>query len=38
VDTALPSPEDYCEPGTEPAVSESTYQAEARSAVILIAR
>jgi glycogen operon protein len=38
VDTALASPEDYCETGTEPAVSESTYQAEARSAVILIAR
>jgi glycogen operon protein len=38
VGTALPSPDDYHEPGTEPALSSSTYQAEERSAVVLIAR
>ncbi len=38
VDTALPSPEDYCEPPSAPLVDTSTYTAQARSAVILVAR
>ncbi len=38
VDTALPSPDDMAEPGSEPPVAESTYRVEARSVVILLAR
>ena len=38
VDTALPSPQDYCEPQHAPLVSGSSYTAQARSAVILVAR
>jgi glycogen operon protein len=38
VDTALPSPDDYCEPGSEPAVAINKYVAQPRSSVILIAR
>lgn len=37
VHTALPSPDDMAEPGTEPHVAESTYRVEARSVVILLA-
>jgi glycogen operon protein len=38
VDTALESPQDYCEPESAPPVVATTYAAQARSAVILRAR
>ncbi len=38
VDTALPSPDDFCEPETAPSVDGDDYKAEGRSAVILMAR
>jgi glycogen operon protein len=38
VDTALPSPDDYCEPGKERLISTMTYVAQPRSSVILIAK
>ena len=38
IDTALESPQDYCEPGTAPPVLATTYAAQARSAVVLRAR
>jgi glycogen operon protein len=38
VDTSRPTPDDYCEPGSEPAILANTYQAESRSAVVLIGR
>ena len=38
VDTALASPDDYCEPHSAPLVDASAYPAQARSAVILVAR
>ena len=37
-DTALPSPDDFSEPGAEPPVTGAKYRAEARSVVILSAR
>ncbi len=38
IDTALPSPDDYCDPGSEPPVDLGGYVAQPRSSVILIAR
>ena len=38
VNTALPSPDDICEPGKEPPVAGREYRVEARSVVILLAR
>ena len=38
VDTALPSPADYCEPQSAPPVLARSYTAQARSAIILLAR
>ena len=38
VDTALASPDDFTEPGCEPAVKEQSYTVQGRSVVILIAR
>ncbi len=38
VDTVLPSPDDYCEPGREPPLTRNGYVAQPRSSVILIAR
>jgi glycogen operon protein len=35
IDTAQPSPQDACEPDDAPTVYESSYRAEARSAVVL---
>jgi glycogen operon protein len=38
VDTALPSPDDYYEPGREPPLTRNGYVVQPRSSVILIAR
>ena len=38
VDTVLPSPEDFSEPGTEPPIIGDTYWVAARAVVILTAR
>jgi glycogen operon protein len=38
VDTALPSPDDYCDPGSEPPVDLGGCVAQPRSSVILIGR
>jgi glycogen operon protein len=38
VDTSLPSPDDYCEPGHELPLTRNGYVAQPRSSVILIAR
>jgi glycogen operon protein len=38
IDTALLSPEDFCEPEMSPAVDVDKYQVEARAAVVLMAR
>ena len=38
VDTALPSPDDFCENGKQPIVNEGVYKVEARSSMILAAR
>jgi pullulanase/glycogen debranching enzyme len=37
VDTALPSPGDFCEPESAPPAQENTCRVEARSAVVLMA-
>jgi hypothetical protein len=36
VDTALPSPHDIVEPGSEPDVVGNTHRVEARSLVVLV--
>lgn len=36
VDTSLPTPQDICEPGTEPLIAERNYQVAARSMVVLM--
>jgi len=38
VDTARPSPDDFCEDGKQPTVNDGAYKVEARAAVILIAK
>ena len=38
VDTALPSPDDFCMPETAPLVETPHYRAEARSSVVLLAQ
>lgn len=38
IDTARPSPEDFCDPETAPPVKRNDYLAEARSSVVLVAR
>ena len=37
VDTAMPSPDDFCEPDTAPVVEGDRYQVTARSTVVLLA-
>jgi glycogen operon protein len=37
-DTALPSPDDFSDPGAEPIVPASRYRVEARAVVVLLAR
>lgn len=36
IDTALPTPDDYCEPNAAPVVEEETYTVAARSSVVLV--
>ncbi|WP_072013950.1 glycogen debranching protein GlgX [Myxosarcina sp. GI1] len=38
IDTALPTPDDFCEPRTAPIVNQQQYQVEARSSVVLMAK
>ena len=38
VDTSRPSPDDFCEPGTEVEVPGATFQATARSVIVLISK
>ena len=38
LDTALPTPDDFCEPAQAPRLDGTPYQVEARSSVLLIAR
>ncbi len=37
IDTARPSPEDFCQPGTAPLIQPGSYSVAARSAVVLMA-
>ena len=38
IDTALPTPEDFCELATAPLVKDYYYQVEARTSVVLVAK
>ena len=38
IDTSLPTPDDFCELATAPLVENQSYQVEARTSVVLMAK